>query len=152
MQITYNNTRNDIPSLLAGYLDDVGIEYEVNLMEANAYAEYVGDANNNWDFQFMWPTLSYTPTQMPVGMIETYYKNPAKDDLLAEMEKLPLDSEEYIAKWNQLAEMMVDDCASVMLGTIDWFWYHPATFVSNDNGLNRFLFNAYWTDPENHQN
>ena len=152
VQITYNNTRNDVPSLLAGYLSDAGIEYEVNLMEANAYAEFVGDANNNWDFQFMWPTLSYTPTQMPVGMIETYYKNPAKDALLSEMEKLPQDSAEYLEKWNQLAEMMVEDCASVMLGTIDWFWYHPDTFVSNDNGLNRFLFNSYWKDPENHQN
>lgn len=150
VQITYNNTRNDVPSLLAGYLDEAGIEYEVNLMEANAYAEFVGDANNNWDFQFMWPTLSYTPTQMPVGMIETYYKNPEKDALLKEMEMLDPDSEAYMAKWNELADTMVEDCASVMLGTIDWFWYHPETFHSNDNGLNRFLFNAYWTDPENH--
>ena len=93
----------------------------------------------------------YAPTQMPVGMIETYYKNPAKDALLSKMEKLPQDSAEYLEKWNQLAEMMVEDCASVMLGTIDWFWYHPDTFVSNDNGLNRFLFNSYWKDPENHQ-
>ena len=46
--------------------------------------------------------------------------------------------------------MMVDDCAFAYMSMIEWWWWHPETLHSNDEGLSRYVFNTYWDDPENH--
>ena len=150
VQIVCDNTRDDIPTLLGDYLDNAGISYQLETMEVNTFNTFVGDPSNNWDIRFYWPTLAYTPTTQAIAVIETFYKSPAKDALLEEMVRMELDSEEYIAKWQELAQVIADDCAIVHMGTIDWFWYHPNTLHTNDEGMDHYLFNAYWDDPQNH--
>ena len=150
VQIVCDNTRTDLPALLTTYLDEAGINYDLQTMELATYNEFIGKPSNTWDFNFYWPTYSFTPSTMPLDFIINNYKSEAKDDLLDQMSLLDPESDEYLALWTQLSEMMVEDCAVAHMGTIDWYWYHPATFHSNDEGLARFMYNAYWDDPENH--
>ncbi len=150
VQIVCDNTRTDLPALLTTYLDEAGINYDLTTMELATYNEFIGQPSNTWDFNFYWPTYSFTPSTMPLDFIVNNYKSEAKDDLLDQMALLQPDSEEYLALWEQLAAMMVEDCAVAHMGTIDWYWYHPSTFHSNDEGQARYMYNAYWDDPENH--
>ena len=151
IQLYVDSSSTDTATMLSSYLDNAGINFELHTLELSAYDEYVGNTSNNWDFRFYWSTRSFTPTQMPNAFILNCYNNPEKDKLLAEMDLLDPESDEYIAKWNELAQMMVDDCSSVYIGYIQWFWYHLPTLHTNDEGYNRYFFNSYWEDPENHQ-
>lgn len=70
--------------------------------------------------------------------------------MIEKMLQLIPGSPEYLELWNTLAEMMVDDCAFAYMSMIEWWWWHPETLHSNDEGLSRYVFNTYWDDPENH--
>lgn len=150
VQIVYNTTRDDIPDLLCDYLDDADINYELTTMEQSVYNSFIGDPGNNWDFYFGWPNYGYTPIVLQDLLLKTNYKSEAKDALIAELEQLEEGSDEYVAKWQELAQQMVDDCATAHMGTIDWIWYHPAELHTNDEGLVRYVYNCFWEDPENH--
>lgn len=150
VQVVYNTTRDDIPTLLCGYLDDAGINYELNTMEVSVYSSFVGDPGNAWDFTFSWPNYAYTPMVLQDSLMVTNYKGEKKDALLAEMAKLEEGSEEYIAKWHELVDVMIDDCCTVNMGMIDWIWYHPKTLHVDNDGLVRFVYNYFWEDPQNH--
>ncbi|MEA4912543.1 MAG: ABC transporter substrate-binding protein [Oscillospiraceae bacterium] len=151
VQLVLSNSRTDIANLLTSYLDDAGINYILTMKEEASASEFYGDPANNWDFYFTWPAFAFIPTNLSASLTTNNYENPAKDALMAEMETLSPTSEEYIAKWYELAQMMVDDCATAYMGRIYWFWFQPAEFHTNDeDSLIRYFFNAYWDDPENH--
>lgn len=151
VQIVYNTSRDDIPTLLKSYMDDAGINYELTTMETTTYSAFIGDPGNNWDFYYTWPNYAFTPMLLQDLLLVTNYKSAEKDALLDELSKLDEGSDEYIAKWQELAQQMVDDCATAHMGMIDWIWYHPAELYTNDaEGMVRFVYNAFWTDPENH--
>jgi len=132
------------------FLRDAGIPYELKVMEAGAYTETVNNKEGEWSFKFGWPTLATTPTLLPAAMISTNYVGAEKDAILAEMATMQVGSDEYIAKWHELAQQMVDDCASVNLGILNWRWFHHKTLHIEDEGLVRYVYNCWWEDPENH--
>ena len=150
VQVVYNTTRDDIPTLLCGYLDDAGINFELSTMESSTYSAFIGDPGNNWDFYFGWPNYAFTPATLQDLLTRNNYKNPEKDAILEALELMTPGSEEYIAQWQTLAEIMAEDCATAHMGMIDWIWYHPAELHTNDEGLIRFMYNAFWEDPANH--
>ncbi len=150
VQIVYNTTRDDIPTLLCGYLDDAGINYQLNTMEMATYSSFVGDPGNNWDCYFNWPSYAFTPGTLSDSLMRNNYRGEEKDAILEEMEVMEVGSEEYIAKWNELAAIMAEDCAIGHMGIIDWVWYHPATLHTDHEGMFPYVYNYFWEDPENH--
>ncbi len=151
VQLVLSNARTDIANLLTSYMDDAGINYQLTMMEEASVSEFYGDPNNNWDLYFTWPAYAFAPTNLSASLTMNNYENPAKDALIEEMENLQPTSQEYIDKWYELAQMMVDDCATAYMGRIYWFWYQPADLHTNDeDSLIRYFFNAYWENPEDH--
>ncbi len=151
VQLVLSNNRTDIANLLGAYLDDAGINYNLVMMEDASASEFYGDPANNWDLYFTWPAYNFTPTNLSASLTNTNYDNPKKDALIEEMEGLVPTSQEYINKWYELAELMVDDCATAFMGRISWFWFQPADLHTNDeDSLIRYFFNAYWEDPSAH--
>ena len=70
------------------------------------------------------------------------------------MPTLDCTSQEYLDLWDEWTDIWVEECQLGYMGAIDWWWWHPATLNINDDAENgntgRYMFNAYWDDPENH--
>ena len=152
--VTYHSGRTDIPTLLSNALEKHGITHDVKTMETTTYSSYVNDPSNDWDITFQWNTVPYRPSDLSDNILENHYNSEVKDQLRAELSTLDPDSEEYMAKWQELAQHTADGCYIGFLAAIDWWWWHPETLHANDDAENgntaRYLYNAYWDDPQNH--
>lgn len=151
--LVLSSDRNDIPTMLSSYLENAGIPFTLETMEGSAYSEFTGSPDNLWDFYFTWTNYATTPTLVNIGFIENNYKsiNGRKDTLLDQMYNLNPQSEEYLALWQELADEIVTDCCSAYMSMIDWYWFHAKDLVINDEGLVRYFFNTYWSNPEAHR-
>ena len=148
VKLVVPSSQADLFTMVDAYLKAAGINTEMTVMESNAYNEFRGDPNNDWDFYFGVPALNNTPVLLSDTIMKTDYKSDVKDQLLAELNKLPAGSAAYIAKWEELAKQMVDDCAVIAFG-------RPLSYsilnaeVQFDNGRT-YYFNAYWENPADH--
>lgn len=146
--------REDVATLLKDYLAAAGIPFEYVNMESTAASDFRGNAENNWDLDFMWTTFAETPTMLGTDVLSTYWNNEEKDTLIDQMRgQMIVDSDEYMAAWEQLVDMWVEDCATAYMGKIDWYWYIDEDLEPNEigNPAIRNWFNAYWKNPEEHQ-
>lgn len=149
LQIVFDSSRNDVPTLISAALDDAGINYKLSTMENAAWSEFTAEPANNWDFYFTWTATSLTPSLLQDAVIK-HWNSTEKDDLLEQMRKLDPTSDEYIALWQQFAQLMVDECAVAYMSTIDWWWWCPEEFHPNDDGIQRYFYNSYWDNPAEH--
>lgn len=150
VQIAYNSARTDVPTLLRSYMDKAGINCQVNTMEQNVASSFVADPSNNWDFTFQWQTVATRPSLLSDSIIDSHYLSDYKDQLRAQLAQLDPTSQEYLDKWQELAQHTADGAYVGVLAKIDWWWWHPSTLHSNDEGYARYLYNTYWDDPQNH--
>ena len=141
----------EILALLGSYLDAAGINYDKQTMESVAYTKFIATADNNWDLMLRYPLLGFTPGTMHDDIKLTYWKNAEKDEMYNKLDTLDPDSEEYMQIWLELAQLTMDDCANAYLGTTQWIWYHSDELHTNDPGEQRYFYNAYWDNPEEHQ-
>ena len=148
VRIYRSSSRDDIPTLYKKYLQDAGIPVEVNIMEGGAISDIKAQKETSlWDVDFDWPTYRMTPTTY-TGW--TYQSQPEYEALIAEMQMMDVNSDAYKEKVKELTKIHLEELGIAYMSMIDWFWYHPETLNPNDEGLTRYWFNAYWTDPENH--
>lgn len=138
-------------TLIMGYLDNAGINYQTNYMDVMAYKSFVLDPMNNWDMGYGYLTGAWTPSTIIDDLIEYYYVSEERDRLREELADLELDSEEYMAKWEELHQLMVDDCSHIWIGFLDWYWNHNVELNCDYEGVHPYFFNAYWKNPEEHK-
>ena len=150
VQIVYNSARTDVPTLLRDYMDKAGINCQVNTMEQATASSYVADPSNPWDFTFQWQTVAVRPSLLSDSVLYNNYLNDRKDELREILYTADPASQEYMDAWNEIVQITVDGAYMGVLAPIDWWWWHPSTLHSNDEGYARYLYNAYWDDPENH--
>ncbi len=150
VQLVAGSGRDDVPTLLVNAMEEYGINYKLNTLEGISYNKFIADPSNNWDFYFSWKETSYSPSLMEDWILDNNFKCEEKDALLAEMRALDPTSDEYMALWDELANLMADGCYIAYMCAIDSWWWHPNGLVVNDEGPARYMYNAYWTDPENH--
>ena len=152
--ITYHSGRSDIPTLLSNAMEKHGITIDLKINETSTQSSFVNDPSNPWDITFQWNTVPFRPSDLSDNLLENNYKSEEKDVLRAALSKLDPESEEYMAKWQELAQLTADGCYVGFMAAIDWWWWHPATLHANDDAENgntaRYLYNAYWDDPQNH--
>ena len=145
-----SSSANVVYTLLTGYLEDAGINYKWTFMDASAASEFLVDGKNNWDIQFLYGYGGFTPTTLPEEYISFYYVSEERDRVYNELLALEEGTDEYIAKWQELSKIMVDDCSIIHFGFLDWYWNHPVELHCEFEGPAAYFFNAYWVDPENH--
>ena len=150
VQIAYNSARTDVPTLLRDYMDKAGIKCQVTTLEQAAASAFVADPSNPWDFTFQWQTVATRPSLLSDSVLYNNYLNERKDVLREEMAKLDPNSQEYMDAWNEIVQITADGAYMGVLAPIDWWWWHPSTLHSNDEGYARYLYNTYWDDPQNH--
>lgn len=137
-------------TLICGYLDAAGIKYKINMMEQTAWEEFVANPENAWDIQYSYLSMANTPTMLNDNLMKVNYNSAQKDTLMAELNGMKAGSAEYIAKWHELAEQMVDDCATVFANQIVQTWWMNPDLNFDFDGLSPYIFNAYWTNPDEH--
>ena len=150
IQIVYSSSRTDIPTMMCDAMANFGINYKLTTMESTQYNTFISSYSNNWDFYFGWVTSAYTPATLGDSVIVTNFDDVRRDEIMELMYTMDPASEEYIALWQELAEIIAENAYFGWMARIDWWWWHPNTLHSNDNGLTRYVFNTYWEDPENH--
>ena len=137
-------------TLLTGALENAGINYEVNMMDATAAGEFIIDSNNNWDLKFDYQTGAMTPGSLSLEMTTMWYGSEKRDELVAKLQGLDTDSQEYMDTWHELHQLLVDDCTIVIFGFLDWYWCYREGLHVDYEGVHPYLFNAYWDDPSQH--
>lgn len=145
-----SSSASNVFTMVSEYLEDAGINYKWNFMDANAASEFLADGQNNWDIKFDYVYGGYTPTTLPEEYESFFYVSEERDKLVAELLTLEEGSDEYIAKWQELHKLEVEDCSIIHFGFLDWYWNHVETLHCDFEGPSAYFFNAYWEDPENH--
>ena len=150
IQIVYSSTRTDIPTMMCDAMANFGINYKLTTMESTQYNTFISSYSNNWDFYFGWVASAKTPATLGDSVIISSFESERRDEILEQMYTLDPESDEYLALWEELAAILADNAYFGYMARIDWWWWHPNTLHSNDSGLDRYLYNTYWDDPENH--
>ena len=137
-------------TMLTGALENAGINYEVVMMDGTAAGEFLIDSNNNWDLKFDYQTGAMTPGSLSLEMTTMWYGSEKRDELVAKLQGLETDSQEYMDTWHELHQLLVDDCTIVIFGFLDWYWCYREGLHVDYEGVHPYLFNAYWDDPSQH--
>jgi peptide/nickel transport system substrate-binding protein len=135
---------------LSGYWKAAGINIKIVTMEATAYGEMYLDKSSVWGLRYQWPSLNNSPTLLSTTIMSDTYSTAAKNELYAELTTMIAGSAEYKAKWNELAQQMVNDCAVVFMNQATLTWWSNPDLVFDYDGLSPYLFNAYWKNPTEH--
>lgn len=139
-----------VATLIENYLKNAGINIKINAMEQASYNDYVANHNNPWDFKVTYATLGNSPTLMSDTLVNTDYVSEKKQQLLAEMGQMFAGSDEYMTKWDELADVMVEDCAVVVFAQSGLIWFRAPGLNFDYEGRDVCLWNAYWTNPDEH--
>ena len=135
---------------LSGYWKAAGINITIQTMESAAFTEYYSEKSNVWGLRYQWPSLNNSPTLLSGTIMTDTYSTPGKDKLYAELCTMIAGSDEYMAKWQELAQQMVDDCAVVFMKQTELTWWSNPDLVFEYDGLTPYIFNAYWKNPAEH--
>lgn len=150
VQLALGSAYANVATLLANYFDAAGINYEITMLESGATKDFYTDKSNAWDIYYTAPSLNNTPTLLSATIMNDDYLGAEKDALLKELQGMVVGSKEYMNKWYELAQQMVDDCAVVFLHPVNVEWAFNPEFNLEYDGISTYLFNSYWTNPENH--
>lgn len=138
-------------TLLTKYLDDADINYKMTFMDAASASEMTTNPEEDWDLKWEYPTLGYTPTTLGDMWLEPdTYISAQRDTLLTELRSLEVGSDAYLAKWEELAQLYVDECSVVSFGVMDWYWNHNNELHCEYEGVCPYFFNAWWSNPQKH--
>lgn len=135
---------------LSGYWKAAGINISIQTMESAAFTEHYNDKSSVWGLRYQWPSLNNSPTLLSNTIMTDTYSTPEKDELYAELCGMIAGSDEYMAKWEELAQQMVDDCAVIFMKQTSLTWWSNPELVFEYDGLSPYLFNAYWKNPAEH--
>ena len=142
---------DDATSQLEIYLKDAGIPVTI-VEESNPNLTWRKKADSKWDVYFYNAAFSTTPSLTQDVIAKTYWQNDRKDEILEQMKSIRPEDAQYQQLWLELAQLWVDDCAVPFLGFETGTIYHKNTLHNNEDegSYQRYWFNAYWDDPENH--
>lgn len=139
--------------LICDYLEKAGINYKVTYMDATSAAEATTNPDTDWDIKYAWPEIGWTPATMNTRWLGAdNYISEGRDAIVKELLAMDKDSQEYMDKWQELAQLFVDECVVVSLGTLNQYWFHPEDFVIEYEGMASYFYNSYWKNPAEHMN
>ena len=137
-------------SVMAQQLAEVGINMEFQTLDNATLISYAADPSQDWDMIFRG---NPTATTNPGDLHSTYYKpwnNSRANELIEQMKHVPTGSEESIACWEELANLMVEEVPFIIFGgNGEYYSYHPELNL-NRTGIWQYFHNAYWNNPSEH--
>ena len=150
LHMIWGSGAEDFYTLICTYLEAAGIAYEVDQVENTTKTERINNPDDEWNLNLDFPSVNSTPGMMSATLIDHMYESETKDTLFAELGGLLAGTPEYKAKWEELSALMVDECAVIPIGTSTLVWSMDPDFNLEFDGYVTYLFNSYWTNPEDH--
>ena len=131
-------------------LQEIGVKCDRQRLDNQTMIAYANDGSLDWDI-----ILRSNPYSVnyPTEMNNTFYNNwhnEKANELLAKLDGVVVGSEESVAYWQELADLMAEEVPFVIFGGVyEYFVYVPGLVV-NRQGDWRYWFNDWWTDPAAH--
>jgi len=142
----------DPTPLMKERLAAVGINMTAVYMDSTAQDEFILDTNNEWDMTIATGGIAdYVPNTLSSKFISATWTHEEKDQLLSDIGLVPFGSEESVAMWQRIDELLEEYCPSIILGhtpagtfamSADLVWDSP------DNWW--YWWNSYFTNPADH--
>lgn len=131
-------------------LAEIGIKCDRQRLDNQTMIAYANDGSLDWDI-----ILRSNPyaVNYPTEMHNTYYNNWHNEkatELLAKLETQPVGSQESVATWNELADLMAEEVPFIIFGGVYEFYIYAPGLNSDRQGDWRYWFNDWWTDPASH--
>ena len=144
-KIVYVTDATDsLAPLLKTQLAAAGIELEVEYMDSGSIDEYIQNHSNPYDFTVQRSAVcDYIPTTLATNFMQDHWENARKTELLSELGKLVYGSEESIAAWKELDQLLADECPSICIGN-GGSYYVANNLNWNCEGVWRYWWNAYF--------
>ncbi len=150
IRLVMSNSYADVATLCNGWLKDAGINCKVELLESASWSELSGDPAGDWTFYWTNPSINNTPTLLATNLTHTNFNSAEKDRLFKELQGMVAGSEEYIAKWHELAQVWVDELPTLFLSQNNLTWTMDPDLNFDYVGTSAYFFNAYWSNPAEH--
>ena len=131
-------------------LNAIGIKCDRQRLDNQTMIAYANDGSLDWDIIVR--TNPYA-VNYPTEMHNTYYNNWHNEkgmELMAKLETLPVGSQESIATWQELADLMAEEVPFIIFGGVYEFYIYAPGLNSDRQGDWRYWFNDWWDDPTSH--
>ena len=150
LTMNFPSSYANVATICESYFKAAGINVDIKMMESSAWGELRNDPTGDWLFIYTYPNINSSPTLLSDTLLKTDYNSPEKDALLAELQGMIAGSPEYMAKWYELAEQMVDDCAVIYIRNDGQNWTMHEDLMFDYAGRSAYFFNTYWKNPADH--
>lgn len=150
IRLVMSSSYDDVATLCEGWLKAAGINCKVELLESASWSELAGDPAGDWNFYWTNPSINNSPTLLATNLMTTNYNSAEKDALYAELQGMIAGSDEYIAKWKELAAQMVEDCPTIYIAQNNLVWTMDSDLNWDYDGTSAYFWNAYWSNPSEH--
>lgn len=152
IKMVTGGTYEYLEPLFKPYFTAAGINLEIVPMESGAQADFVSKTENDWHINWGTSAVTDQASAVPGRFMTDSWDDERIDDLLEEMSGYPVGSAESVAVWNQIDEILADECPSVCFSwSTNKLWVHNADLVIDCEGSWDYIWNSYWKNPEDHK-
>lgn len=131
-------------------LESVGIKCERQSLDNATMIAYANDGTLDWDMIIRSnPSSKNYPTEMNNSFYINWH-NERATELLALLDTVPVNGAESVAYWQELAELMADEVPFVVFGAVQECYVSAGDLNTDRQGVWRYWFNDWWTNPEAH--
>ena len=131
-------------------LESIGINCNRQNLDNPTMIAYANDGTLDWDMILRTNPISQN---YPAEMNNSFYNNWHNEralELIALLDTVPVNSDKSVAYWNELAELMADEVPFIIFGAVEEFFVSAPGLVNDRQGVWRYWFNDWWTDPAAH--
>lgn len=135
------------------YLRAAGINVTLKYVEGGSFDDFIKNVDD-YDMVFLTSAINqFDPATLTASQKSTYWANDHKDELFDQLTQCKVNSEESFKIWDELKQIWIDDCATVMFGYFAEGWTADGDLVLNqdDDAQWTFFVNSYWKNPADHQ-
>lgn len=148
-EIVYVTDSSDsLGPILETQFTKAGINLKVEYMDSGSIDEYIQTHSNAYDFTVQRSALcDYIPTTLATNFMVDHWDNAEKTNLLEKLGTLVYGSDESIAAWKQLDQLLAEECPSICIGS-GGSYYVADNLNWNCQGVWRYWWNAYYYPAE----
>ena len=135
------------------YLRAAGINVTLKYVDGGSATDFYKNVDE-YDMIFLTSSVNqFSPATLTADQRSTFWGNEKKDQLFTDIGKVPVNSEESFVLWEELKDMWIDECATVMLGYFAQGWTAHGDLVVNqaDGAFWTTFVNSYWKNPDQHK-
>ena len=125
----------------------VGINVRLEYVDSGVVKSMYSDPKTEFDMVYLTSAVgSYVPGTLAANLRTTFWGDERGLELLTETAATPYGSEESLAAWDELSDLMIEECPYTVLcwGTSVWARNPDVNDNVPANSTYNYWYNAYW--------